>query len=500
VAGIGANSTGQFVNNLTNPLAGTGNLMNNLGNKLSKLPMLSKELGSMVVNDAKNTFTYAKQLKEAYTNPGISFSIPNPKGNSFKIFDSLQEGAKTLDNALENRIALLKTDEGKRRLVQQEYEYLKSIGFNETGINRQAEINAANRISELEHTRVFGNTNNNVIEGVERNSLSKDIGAQDAATSLLRYNLVENGIPGNNAHFSQSTIIPNEDIFYDDDTVRRALELNKKYGRDPELTNIFSKIAKHKYVGGYEAPGELALGIGFPKSKAIADHEIQHGLQRSRKLAIDTELKSLKPKDFSELKDKDFGALNYFTNGSRGKESSAFLAEARTAMKEAGLIKHDYDEMTPELIQETFKYFQKNPRKIFIKEPKQIPFQELSQTRIFDIHAPTESNFKLLSDSFNKLPVLVPAIGATYMASQQNSSFKNGGVIKDDMGYWNPDNVGKTVEIGSGNITMEGVNQPLLGISKQTGEEKIMFPGKNYSFSKTKQVIEYPLIKWLDKY
>ncbi len=95
---------------------------------------------------------------------------------------------------------------------------------------------------------------------------------------------------------------------------------------------------------------------------------------------------------------------------------------------------------------------------------------------------------------------IAPIAGATYMTSQQNSSFKNGGVIKDDMGYWNPDNVGKTVEIGSGNITMEGVNQPLLGISKQTGEEKIMFPGKNYSFSKTKQVIEYPLIKWLDKY
>jgi hypothetical protein len=33
LAGIGTNSTGQFVNNLANPLAGTGDLVNNLGNK-----------------------------------------------------------------------------------------------------------------------------------------------------------------------------------------------------------------------------------------------------------------------------------------------------------------------------------------------------------------------------------------------------------------------------------------------------------------------------------
>jgi len=100
----------------------------------------------------------------------------------------------------------------------------------------------------------------------------------------------------------------------------------------------------------------------------------------------------------------------------------------------------------------------------------------------------------------NIYKTLVP--GAIGIGAISQTEFKNGGVIKDDMGYWNPDNVGKTVEIGSGNITMEGVNQPLLGISKQTGEEKIMFPGKNYKFANTKQVVEYPMVGkgWLDKF
>jgi hypothetical protein len=71
--------------------------------------------------------------------------------------------------------------------------------------------------------------------------------------------------------------------------------------------------------------------------------------------------------------------------------------------------------------------------------------------------------------------------------------FRQGGVIKDDMGYWNPDNHGKVVEIGSPYITMEGVDQPLLGISDE-GDKKYMLPGKNYKF-KGKKVREYPVAK-----
>jgi len=68
---------------------------------------------------------------------------------------------------------------------------------------------------------------------------------------------------------------------------------------------------------------------------------------------------------------------------------------------------------------------------------------------------------------------------------------KNGSVVKDNMGYWNPDNWGKVVEIDSPNITMKGVNQPLLGISDE-GDVKYMEPGKNYKF-KGKKVKEYPI-------
>ena len=70
---------------------------------------------------------------------------------------------------------------------------------------------------------------------------------------------------------------------------------------------------------------------------------------------------------------------------------------------------------------------------------------------------------------------------------------KDGGIVKDNQGYLNPNNFGKVVEIDSNDITMEGVYEPLLGVS-DTGDAKLMKPGKNYKF-KGKKVTEFPVAK-----
>ena len=73
--------------------------------------------------------------------------------------------------------------------------------------------------------------------------------------------------------------------------------------------------------------------------------------------------------------------------------------------------------------------------------------------------------------------------------------FQDGGIIKDNNGYWNPNNWGKTVEISSPSITMKGVKQPLVGYAPETGETKIMLPGEDYFFNGANRVIESQLIK-----
>jgi len=100
----------------------------------------------------------------------------------------------------------------------------------------------------------------------------------------------------------------------------------------------------------------------------------------------------------------------------------------------------------------------------------------------FDKHHLTESR---ISDYY-KYP-------GTFYTDKPNTKYKEGGVVKDDMGYWNPDNYGKVVEIDSPYITMEGVDEPLIGISDE-GDQQYMTPGKNYKF-KGKRVREYPVAK-----
>ena len=73
--------------------------------------------------------------------------------------------------------------------------------------------------------------------------------------------------------------------------------------------------------------------------------------------------------------------------------------------------------------------------------------------------------------------------------SYKMKPLENGGIIKDDMGQWA--HPGEITEIGSNDITMEGVPYDVLGIS-DTGDTKLMKPGKNYKF-KGKKVTEYPM-------
>jgi hypothetical protein len=69
---------------------------------------------------------------------------------------------------------------------------------------------------------------------------------------------------------------------------------------------------------------------------------------------------------------------------------------------------------------------------------------------------------------------------------------QQGGVIKDNMGQWK--HPGEITQISSPNITMKGVNYPVIGIA-DTGEKKIMMPNLDYYFNGAKTVTEYPITR-----
>ena len=74
---------------------------------------------------------------------------------------------------------------------------------------------------------------------------------------------------------------------------------------------------------------------------------------------------------------------------------------------------------------------------------------------------------------------------------------KNGSVIKDDRGQWA--HPGEITEISSPDITMQGVDYPVLGVS-DTGHQQMMYPNQDYKFD-GKKVTEYPMAQdgWLSK-
>jgi hypothetical protein len=76
-------------------------------------------------------------------------------------------------------------------------------------------------------------------------------------------------------------------------------------------------------------------------------------------------------------------------------------------------------------------------------------------------------------------------------AKKTMASAKSGKVIKDDRGQWA--HPGEITEIGSNQITMQGVPYPVLGIS-DTGDTQMMYPNQEYEYDGS-SVTEYPMMK-----
>ena len=76
-------------------------------------------------------------------------------------------------------------------------------------------------------------------------------------------------------------------------------------------------------------------------------------------------------------------------------------------------------------------------------------------------------------------------------AGMQNYK-KQGGPILDPRGQWA--HPGKVTRIPGSDITMQGVNYPVLGIGNN-GKKQVMYPGQEYNFGGASYVDEYPIMQ-----
>lgn len=128
-------------------------------------------------------------------------------------------------------------------------------------------------------------------------------------------------------------------------------------------------------------------------------------------------------------------SLNYFKAGNKlvvgdSNEPTAFAVEMRPALKELGLIKGNYDIVTPEMLEKLYVEYTTNPK---------FQFRDL---RIFDIIEPNKENFKELAKNYNDIKSLLPyavpvglGVGATSLADQeemqQDMEYQDGGIIME---------------------------------------------------------------------
>jgi hypothetical protein len=303
------------------------------------------------------------------------------QGRNAELLKSFEEGANTIDDFVKSYSGDLSSPEGFKRLVEQEADYLRSIGMDEARIGYQAEVNAGARLNEIIN---ISNKNRAIAQG-ERStgSIIKD-----------KYNF-------NNASYSPNTSGTEfiDDLFY-----------------KPGMDLSFFHLNKTK-IGAKVLPGETNLGTMFNNSRAVAAHEIGgHGLQSGRRLPVDSRLKNLEPLD--EMTEGTAEAYKYFMKGSGGKEPSAYLHELRQAMLDANLIKNRYQYVSPDQLKRFQTLFDIIPSGTM----NTMAGKYHSNTRILDFMKPTKANFDLLSRELNKLPAMAPigiGLGGAAALSQE---------------------------------------------------------------------------------
>ena len=217
------------------------------------------------------------------------------------------------------------------------------------------------------------------------------------------------------------------------------------------------KIIEDNTSSGYYNNGKIGLHKYVPNAGTVTRHEIEHGVQgalgrdalmAAKKGTVDDKMAALSvgptkiddilsklelrktpnkivrgpenlndiyldPYEFNRRMSDKQAATDYFTYGSEGREKSAFAAEAQQYMLDKGIIKHPYENITPDKVRHAMVEAQ------FDKETYPI--------RLFHIMKNTDNNYKTVSDALNKMLTVSPILAGGTATLTGSKEKKNGG-------------------------------------------------------------------------
>lgn len=155
------------------------------------------------------------------------------------------------------------------------------------------------------------------------------------------------------------------------------------------------------------------------------------------------------------------------TNFDMSIENSNFVSVPET--KQQTIKQKDSSQAVEKLKEEEFiKEYKSFFPKLEAPEQEQVAYQQIKPTDVEGI--------------FNEVSQFVDSDVA-----------QSGGIPISKDGVFASDD--KPVIVPSPNITMQNVSYPILGISQETKEQKLMQPGQDYFFKNTNNVLEIPQLK-----
>lgn len=384
-----------------------------LTTQIKKLPFSPRSNSSILGTAGDNS--------SIYNGPHVNWNNPN--------IEAHENITSVIDDIRAEKLQNWNTDEGRRRIQKMidDTPFLKNNGITvDTYINAIAGMSNENR----EYVAAYQ----------ELKKLTDE-------ANQLDYQF-ENGLSNltNDQYFNESVrldeLLKNQEqvvINYRNEINKRGLANAYMKGVEIPTTATTGSINLNK-----KPFKSFAIGLGEGNKpedlRQVIEHEIGHLLQAGSTTSLDDQLKQLEfhndsyfneapthDKLDSWLKAKTApGYLTkikgYFQTGNEGREKLPFVLELRRDMLDKGFIKHDYDNITPEMIQ---TYYIKYKKGELNQAGKEMPL------RIFDMMRHSKSNYKLLSDVLNNAPVIAlgvtGALGAGAAASGEKQQQKYGG-------------------------------------------------------------------------
>ena len=364
-------SAGKVMSKAGNTTVGTA-----IKNKVADMSVFSKE---MLKDMLPNSSNFSKVKVVNPTSKGAAGNLIKTKEGQKAFLKEFEDGAVSIEKIRDAYSQNIASKEGQKRLLNQEIDYLRKIGYgngDEAIIKSQAKINA-----EAKELEVILTTNRN---------------AEIAGGVFGKNKTIEN-IANDSYHFNNA-VYRKGPTNYDD--------LFLKNG-DPVLdTSSPFNFAKPTIKGGKVNPGSVTLGNKYTGTSGnrVAAHEFGHVFQGGRQLAMDERLiKGIKPS--SNLSPENKSAYNYFKKS--GQEPSAYIHGLRQQMLDDKLINNYYQNISPELLDRAKTIYKVRPSGVL--NPMEESYS--SNTRILNFMDNTKKNFTLLSNEMNKLPAIMPVMG-----------------------------------------------------------------------------------------